>query len=186
MHNVVKIVSLCLVVLFAGLVVVRFELTSFEVTNIETVMDWSGLWNSTVVAIIEYDNTTIAWRDGWNSTVEDFVGVKQFYVPYNSKIADICESDTDKHFLDLESALSETRKIIAVILGALNVNGTGGFGVFPNEGEFGFVMVQSVFGTLIETYVVCVIKDGSQRVQYAVGTVYDDFDVFCFGYVVEE
>ena len=100
-------------------------------------------------------------------------------VPYNGKIADITETDTAKHTLDLETALSETRKIIMVILTWWRVSGTGELRIYPNEGTYNFAGSSQYLG------VSCVIADGTQRLQYAQSVANDDFDLYCLGYVVE-
>jgi len=101
------------------------------------------------------------------------------FIPYNGKIADISETDTAKHFLDLEAALGEKRKIIAVVLNAYRVTGTGHFDAFPNEGTR---MARITFSTNTATIV---IRDGTQRLQYAQTVAGDDFDLYCLGYIVE-
>ena len=101
------------------------------------------------------------------------------FVPYNGKIADIAHADTDKHFLDLKTALSEKRKIIMVILYGLRKAGTGSFFMLPNEGV-------SVVTTSTAKYALpIVIKDGTQRLQYKLEVANDTFDLYCFGYVLE-
>lgn len=102
------------------------------------------------------------------------------FVPYNGKIADISESDTNKHNLDLATALSETRKIIAVIVAVRRQSGSGGFAVYPNEGNVDCGL--DVWGGFPPTVV---IKDGTQRLQYAQWTPGDDFGLYCMGYIVE-
>jgi len=101
------------------------------------------------------------------------------FIPYNGKIADISETDTEKHFLDLEAALREKRKIIMVILNAHRVSGTGSLDAYPNEGT------RAVFlghGTRAKSII---IKDGTQRLQYAQTVAGDDFDLYCLGYIIE-
>ena len=104
---------------------------------------------------------------------------RQFFVPYNGKIADITHADTNKHTLDLAAALTETRKIIAVLVCASRIAGTGDFFTYPNEGTF------SAF-TGADTRPNCiVIADGTQRLQYSLGVASSDWDLYCKGYVVE-
>ena len=112
--------------------------------------------------------------------VEGYDGPHQIFVPYNGKIADINESDTNKHTLDLASALGEARKIIAVIIRASRVSGTGNFYAYPNEGTTDESVGEGAGMTKL-----IVIKDGTQRLQYAQSVSNDDWDLFCFGYVVE-
>jgi len=101
------------------------------------------------------------------------------FIPYNAKIADISEPDTAKHTLDLEATLGETRKIIAVIVYAARVSGTGTLIVYPNEGTYGVSIIWSTsLGTIV-------IKDGTQRLQYAQTVANDEFDLICVGYIVE-
>lgn len=119
-------------------------------------------------------------QDGGSDEI-DLSGLagQQIFVPYNAKIADINEDDTDKHTLDLETALSETRKIIGVILQAARILGSGELRVYPNEGAVGgYVSGAHMLGT-------CVIKNGTQRLQYKQTVANDDFDLYCFGYIVE-
>jgi hypothetical protein len=101
------------------------------------------------------------------------------FVPYNGKIADITHADTAKHTLDLETALSETRKIIAIIPRAELIAGTGQLHLFPNEGtSYIYLLSNRVYGT-------CIIADGTQRLEYALSVANDDWDLYCVGYVVE-
>lgn len=108
---------------------------------------------------------------------------RQIYVPYNGKIADITHADTNKHFLDLATALSETRQIIMIQINADRQAGSGYMYVYPNEGANG---VNTGDWTPPAGYQECVIiAAGTNRLQYALGVANDDFDVFCYGYVVE-
>lgn len=100
------------------------------------------------------------------------------FVPYNGKIADITHADTNKHTIDLETILSETRKIIAVTIYAHRVSGTGAFQVYPNEGNSYLDATEPYRSPLV------FIKDGTQNVQYNLTVANDDWDVYCMGYVV--
>jgi len=101
------------------------------------------------------------------------------FIPYNGKIADISEPDTEKHFLDLKAALGETRRIISVIVFATRISGTGEFIIYPNEGPYGVNV-----NTWSHTTEV-IIKDGTQRLQYRQTVAGDDFDLCCLGYIIE-
>jgi hypothetical protein len=107
------------------------------------------------------------------------------FVPYNGKIADIIEDDTDKHFLNLEIALGETRKIVAVMLVAARMDGGGSFLVYPNEGVTNIQGIQGQGETWNFYMGLCVIKENSQRLQYSQLWANDDWDLYCLGYVVE-
>lgn len=100
------------------------------------------------------------------------------FVPYNGKIADITHADTNKHTLDLAIALSERRKIIAVMVTGIKQSGTGVFCVYPNEGSTYLVASWEAMRFVI-------MADGTQRLQYNLSVANDDFDLYCFGYVVE-
>lgn len=101
------------------------------------------------------------------------------FIPYNGKIADITHADTAKHTLDLEAALTETRKIIALTLSANRSAGAGDLRCYPNEGTIDMPLQYTTrFGT-------CIIADGTQRLEYALTVANDDFDLYCLGYVVE-
>lgn len=102
------------------------------------------------------------------------------FIPYNGKIADITHADTNKHTLDLATALSETRTIIAVYLGVERMGGTGDFLWYPNEGSQG---IRDYSRPLCQCIV---IAAGTQRVQYALLTANDDYDCYCWGYIVED
>ena len=104
-----------------------------------------------------------------------------YFIPYNGKIADITHADTNKHTLDLETALSETRKIIAVILVAERIAGAGELYAYPNEGA-GYCDLD-LWGVYNQQNII--IKDASQRLQYSLSVANDDFDLYCRGYVVE-
>jgi hypothetical protein len=102
------------------------------------------------------------------------------FVPYNGKIADITHADTNKHTLDLATALSETRKIIVVIVMSGRMAGTGYLNCYPNEGAD---RILTGSGSGADHSVV--IKDGTNELRYALSVANDDFDLYCFGYVVE-
>jgi hypothetical protein len=110
---------------------------------------------------------------------------QQIFVPYNGKIADIKEADTNKHTLELANAggtgaiAGETRKIIAVIVKASRIAGTGNLNAYPNEGATLLQIGLQSGGAVI------VIADNMQRLQYALSVANDDWDLYCFGYVVE-
>lgn len=103
------------------------------------------------------------------------------FVPFNDKIADISEDDTDRHFLDLETTLGETRKIVSIIVGGRRIIGTGWIYYYPNEGEFWVRTSYQHYERTREVY----IKEGTNRLQYRLDTVGDDWDLYCFGYTVE-
>lgn len=106
-------------------------------------------------------------------------GKKQIFVPYNAKIADITHADTNKHMLDLEIALTEARKIIAILPKAARTSGSGGLVVYPNEGTTHTGDINLYCRGWI------VIADGTQRLQYSLLVANDGFDLYCYGYVVE-
>jgi hypothetical protein len=114
---------------------------------------------------------------------------QQIFVPYNGKIADISKTDTNKYYLTLANSAGtgaitgETRKIIAVLIGANRMAGTGSFYVYPNEGQSIVVVNYPWSGAFYIHYIV--VKDGTQRLQYSQSVANDDFDLYCFGYVVE-
>jgi len=105
----------------------------------------------------------------------------QKIVPKNAKIADITHADTAKHTLDLAAALSETRKIIDIHVSTNRIGGTGYFRVYPNEGTAHLQCGTYSDGSDHRV----IIANGTQRLQYSLTTANDDFDLFCFGYVVE-
>ena len=107
-------------------------------------------------------------------------GFSHRFIPYNGKIADITHADLNKHTLDLAAVLGETRKIIAVIVNAVLMVGAGNIYCYPNEGAFSLR-----FGDYQAYNQFVVIANGTQRLQYALDTINDDWDVYCFGYVVE-
>jgi hypothetical protein len=104
---------------------------------------------------------------------------QQIFVPYNGKIADITHADTDKHNLDLETALGETRKIIAVIVFVYRMLGSGMMAFYPNEAAAGVMTNADLYTHFV------IIKDGTQRLQYSLTVANDDYDLYCIGYVVE-
>jgi len=101
-------------------------------------------------------------------------------IPYNDKIADISEADTADHTLDLETALGETRKIISILLWAARISGTGSLWAYPNEGA-----IAMPIGPDRAFLAEVAIKDGTQRLKYYQSVAGDDWDLYCFGYVVE-
>jgi hypothetical protein len=110
---------------------------------------------------------------------------QQFFVPYNGKIADINEADTNAHYLTLANSsgtgaiAGETRKIVGIIIKETRATGSGFFVVFPNEGA-----EESWHGTGNPGYLT-IIADGTQRLKYRQTVANDDWDVYCLGYVVE-
>jgi len=110
---------------------------------------------------------------------------QQIFVPYNAKIADIKEADTNKHTLTLANSAGtgaiagETRKIVAAIISSNRMVGTGDMILYNNEVDKGVYM--NNYGQT-ETYAV---KNGTQRVQYAQSVANDDWDWYCMGYWVE-
>ena len=104
---------------------------------------------------------------------------RQIFVPYNAKIADITHADTNKHTLNLATALSETRKIIAIQGEPRRMAGTGDFRIYPNEGAG---IIQNGFNYQDHW---TIIANGTQRLQYSLETAGDDYDFYCWGYVVE-
>jgi hypothetical protein len=100
------------------------------------------------------------------------------FVPYNQKLADIQGSDTNKHTLNLATALSETRTIIALLCYSIRVSGTGFLFVYPNEGTYYFGTFSSGSSPLI------IIAPQTQRLQYHQSVINDDWDLICLGYVV--
>lgn len=100
------------------------------------------------------------------------------FVPYNGKIGDLTHADTSKHFLGLEAALSETRKIIGLFTRCLRQSGTGGLRVYPNEGSI-YIGISTGYETTV------IIADGTQRMEYNLSVANDDFDFYCLGYMVE-
>ena len=112
---------------------------------------------------------------------------RQIFVPYNGKIADITEADTNKHTLELANAAGtgaiagETRKIVAVNLSSTRIAGTGYFHLYPNEGTH--YLELGSWNTYPRGYYA--IANGTQRIQYSLTDANDDYDIYCFGYVVE-
>jgi len=108
-------------------------------------------------------------------------------VPYNGKIADIKEADTNKHYLTLANAggtgaiAGETRKIISVKVYYIRISGTGYILAYPNEGTYQGGIPSGDYR--IPTDIT--IANGTQRLQYAQSVANDDFDLYCLGYVVE-
>ena len=101
------------------------------------------------------------------------------FVPLNAKIADISEADTDKHTLNLETALGETRKIIGIIYIPVRTTGTGLLYIYPNEGA------ETLVAGSWSAAQLCLIKDGTQRLQYQQSVANDVWRIYCFGYIVE-
>jgi len=108
----------------------------------------------------------------------DFPPIAHNFVPYNGKIADINEADVLKHTLDLSATLPETRTIVAVILDATRVAGSGDLLYYPNEGTRPFGWIGANRGRFV------IIAPGTQRLQYAQTNAGDDWDLYCMGYVV--
>ena len=104
------------------------------------------------------------------------------FIPYNNKIADITHADTDRHTVDLAAALSESRKIIALCIGNARVTGTGQMYYWPNEGAEN---IGNQASADFDRPLFIIIKDGTQRLQYSQSVANDDWDIQCYGYVVE-
>lgn len=100
------------------------------------------------------------------------------FVPYNANIATINESDTDKHTLDLETALTETRTILSLFVNAARSSGTGFLNGHPNEGSrMAYIGASTQVGEFI-------IADKTQRLQYRQTVANDTFELYCLGYTV--
>ena len=102
------------------------------------------------------------------------------FVPYNGKIADITHADTNNHTLNLAVALSETRKIIKVQILGVRIAGTGDIKIYPNEGASSYILQTS--GYYSDE---CIIANGTNRMLYSLTVANDDWDLYCFGYVVQ-
>jgi len=107
---------------------------------------------------------------------------KNVFVPYNAKIADITHADTNKHTLALDTALSETRTIIAILVSHVRQGGTGDFYIYPNEGT-DFTYSSNLYKGDSQ---LIIIAAGTQRLQYGLSVANDDWDLYCWGYIVEE
>ena len=105
---------------------------------------------------------------------------RQICVPFNAKIADITHADTNVHYLDLAVALAETKKIVSVKCGGARIAGTGNMKFFPNEGTYNQNMANSTTFTGD-----IVIANGTNRLQYSLSVANDDWDFYCYSYVVE-
>jgi hypothetical protein len=99
-------------------------------------------------------------------------------IGYNAKIADISETDTNKHTLNLATALPEVRNIVAVHIKVTRIAGTGSFSLYPNEGASTISLVTGLDRR-------CIIKYGTNRLQYAQTVANDDWDIYCLGYEIE-
>ena len=143
--------------------------TWFEVKHLgsgDIYVDFFRLWGRV--------NKTVVYYMG---SVE--VNKYQIFIPFNAKIADITHADTNKHFLDLAAALSENRTIVDIRLLGARISGTGFFYIYPNEGA------QKDFLSSWAQSVDIMIAAKSQRLQYSLSVANDDWDLHCFGYVVE-
>jgi hypothetical protein len=105
---------------------------------------------------------------------------RTLFVPFNGKIADITHADTNKHTLDLAAALGETRKIISIFFKGNRIAGTGYFNTFPNEG-----VTELVWATGGAGCIAYILKDNTQEMQYVLTVANDDWDIYCYGYVVD-
>jgi hypothetical protein len=121
--------------------------------------------------LLKYETATSLWKNKAPGL--------QFHIPYNGKIADIHESDVLHHYLDLATALSETRKIIAIILDGRRMSGTGNLYYYANEGA------QATIDYLTGRARLVIIKDASYRLEYSQSVSNDDFDLYSMGYIVE-
>ncbi len=100
------------------------------------------------------------------------------WIPFNAKIADITEDDTDAHTFALAAPLSETRRIASISLKCSRVTGTGSFYVYPNEGSsFYSYSSGNSWGPIA-------VASGTQRFQYSLSVANDDWDIYCLGYTV--
>ena len=106
--------------------------------------------------------------------------VRGLVIPYNAKIADINESDTNVHYLDLATALSETRRITGIIVGSARIAGTGSLIVYPNEAAYGIYLSIYTVPNFIS------LDPAQNRLKYSQSVANDDFDLYCFGYTVED
>lgn len=106
----------------------------------------------------------------------------EVWVPYNAKIADLQENDTDKHTLDMQSSLSEDRIVVGAIVRAVRISGGGSFLVYPNEGTARQMNISA--GDYSALFVPFAVD--TSRLQWANSQANDDWDLYCYGYVVKQ
>ena len=104
---------------------------------------------------------------------------QQIWVPYNAKIKDITETDTNKHYLNLKTTLSETRNIIGALLFYLRQSGSGVLALYPNEGTAFYIYPSN------QTSIALILLKDQINLQYSQTVANDDFDLYCAGYIVE-
>lgn len=161
-------------------------ITSFDVPINKMkycVRDDSGTYNSihdntfygflTQGALADSETTKIYGNIGYTTELDvDFV-----FVPMSAKIADINETDTDYHTLDLQTALSETRTIVSIVASASRIGGSGNIGFYANSGT-----TAVYWSAYLQP--ACVVSIADNELKYSLQTANDDFDVYCFGYTV--
>lgn len=102
------------------------------------------------------------------------------FIPYSAHIADLNVSDTNQgHYLDLATALSETRTIVCILFISTRT-GTGSLTVYPNEGG-SRIFLPNDNGS--PDYPVA-IATGTQRLSYHFTVAYDSYYIYCTGYNV--
>lgn len=97
------------------------------------------------------------------------------FTPYNGKIADITEADTNKHTFDISAYVPAN--CLAIIIACVRMAGTGSLFFYPNE-ETNYVLGNG----RTQQFTIAII---TQRLQYSLNVANDDFDLYMFGYFTE-
>lgn len=103
---------------------------------------------------------------------------RQFCVPRNGKIADITHADTLEHSLNIQTALGETRRVVAITVVSERAVGTGILYAYGLTGNPTYWLDDCHYRLPTITLV-------DANLYYRLSVANDDFDLYCRGYVVE-
>jgi len=90
----------------------------------------------------------------------------------NVNIADVTESDTAKHTVDISAYVPEN--CVAIIVQGQRISGTGSLHTYSNEGS-----LPTYINTVFYQPTIAILN---QRIQYRLTVANDDFDIYMLGY----
>lgn len=116
-----------------------------------------------------------------NETLQTHKHKCHIFVGYSGRIATGITGQTSVFYLNLTQALGETRKIIAVSVRGVRTSGSGILYAYPNENlAYPLAIGHSSFESTI------IIKYGTNRLALSMSASTDVWDIYCYGYVVED
>ncbi|MEM5854285.1 MAG: hypothetical protein QW228_08015 [Candidatus Aenigmatarchaeota archaeon] len=118
--------------------------------------------------------------DVLNHSLQEHTHKVHVFVGCFKQIADDITGYTSIFYLNLTQLLNENRTIVAVSVRGVRVSGSGILYAYPNEAGYPLAIGTSSFESTI------IIKYGTNRLALSMSVSTDVWDVYCYGYVVEE